>query len=136
MLEQSDIFVPMVVQMALMLAVGIWLIWARVGSVARGKVNMSDVARSGWQGWIKQAGDNFDNQHQLPHLFFTACFLLYLTNSVSDFAIIAAWVFALSRIVHAGVHLTFNHIMTRFLCFFVGVVSLAVLFVNVLLAVL
>lgn len=131
MLEQSDIFQPMAVQMLLMLLVGIWLIWARVGSVARGKVDMRDVAKSGWQGWIKQAGDNFDNQHQLPHLFFAACFLLYLTNSVTDLTVITAWVFAMSRIAHAVVHLTFNHILTRFSIFFVGVVCLAVLFVNV-----
>lgn len=135
MLEQTDIFQPMAVQMLLMILIGLWLVWARVGSVLRGKVDMDDVAINGWQGWIKQAGDNFDNQHQLPLLFFAVCIVLYLTKNVTDLAVTLAWVFAVSRIVHAGVHLTFNHILTRFLIFFVGVLSLAALVVLTILAV-
>jgi len=129
-MEQSAIFQPMAIQAGLIILVGLWLVWARVGSVLRGKVNMKDVAENGWQGWIKQAGDNFDNQHQVPLLFFVTCFILYLTNSVTAFAIGLAWFFVISRVAHALVHLTFNHIFTRFLIFFSGIITLAILIIT------
>jgi len=128
-MEQSVIFQPMVLQAGLMVIVGFWLIWARVGSVARGKVDMKDVAKHGWQGWMKQAGDSYSNQYELPVLFFALCLILFLTNSVTSLAVTLAWVFAVSRIVHALIHLTFNHIMTRFSVFFIGVLSLTGLFI-------
>jgi len=128
-MEQSVIFQPMVLQAGLMVIVGFWLIWARVGSVARGKVDMKDVAKHGWQGWMKQAGDSYSNQYELPVLFFALCLILFLTNSVTLLAVTLAWVFAVSRIVHALIHLTFNHIMTRFSVFFIGVLSLTGLFI-------
>ena len=128
-MEQSLIFQPMTVQTGLMVCVGFWLVWARVGSVARGKVDMKDVVKNGWQGWIKQAGDSYGNQFELPVLFFALCLILFLTNSVSPPAVMIAWAFAISRVAHALIHLSFNHIMTRFSVFFIGVLSLAALFI-------
>ena len=128
-MEQSTIFQPMVFQAGLMVLVAFWLVWARVGSVVRGKVDMRDVAKNGWQGWIKQAGDSYGNQYELPILFFVFCFILFLTNSVTPLAVGLAWFFAISRIVHAFVHLTFNHITTRFLVFFTGAIAVTGLFI-------
>ena len=128
-MEQTLIFQPMILQAALMVCVGYWLIWARVGSVARKKVDMKSVAQNGWQGWMKQAGDNFSNQHELPLLFFALCIILFLTNSVTHLALTLAWIFVISRIIHAFIHLSFNHIMTRFMVFFIGVLSLTGLFI-------
>jgi len=128
-MEQSVIFQPMVVQAGTMILVAFWLVWARVGSVVRGKVDMKDVAKHGWQGWIKNAGDNFSNQYELPVLFFALCFILFLTNSVTPLAMGLAWFFAISRIVHALIHLTFNNISIRFLVFFTGAIALTALFI-------
>lgn len=127
MVEQIEILTPVVAQMILMILIAFWLVWARVGSIARGKVTMKDVSRDGWQGWIKNAGDNYSNQFELPVLFYAACFTLYFTNSVSDHAVHLAWAFVILRIIHAGVHLTFNHIMTRFVVFFLGAIALMAL---------
>ena len=127
MLEQTDILVPMVMQMILMIIVAFWLVWARVGSVARGKVIMEDVAREGWKGWIKQAGDNYSNQFELPVLFFAACLVLFVSNNVSEHAVHIAWAFVVLRIIHAFVHLTFNHILARFVVFFLGAIALMAL---------
>ncbi|WP_371398369.1 MAPEG family protein [Fretibacter rubidus] len=136
MLSQSDIFAPMVIQMIMMILIAFWLVWARVGSVMLKKVDMRDVAKNGWQGWMKNAGDNFDNQYQLPLLFFAVCFLLYITKSVTDVSVLLAWGFVASRIAHAAVHLTVNHIMTRFIFFLIGALALTALVVQAALAVL
>jgi len=119
----------MTVQAGLMIAVAFWLAWARVGSVVRGKVDMKDVEEHGWQGWMKNAGDNFNNQYELPLLFFALCFILFLSNSVTPLVMGLAWFFVISRILHAGVHLSFNLIPVRFLIFFLGVLSVTGLFI-------
>lgn len=123
-MEQSLIFQPMMVQAGLMILVAFWLVWARVGSIVRGKITMQDVMKTGWPGWIKKAGDNYGNQYELPVLFFALCIVLFLTNSVTPTVMTLAWVFAISRIAHALVQLSFNHIMTRFSIFFLGALCL------------
>ena len=128
-MEQSTIFQPVIIQAGLMVLIAFWLVWARVGSVMRGKVDMRDVVKDGWQGWIKNAGDNYGNQFELPLLFFVLCTVQFLLGSVTQFTLLVAWVFVVSRIIHAGIHLTFNHIFTRFLVFFTGAISLTVLFI-------
>lgn len=127
-MENIEIFKPLIVQAGLMILTAFWLVWARVGSVARGKVDMKDVAKTGWQGWIKNAGDNYSNQYEMPILFFVVCFVLFLTSSVSPLLIKLAWAFVAFRILHAAVHLTFNHILLRFFLFFSGGLILTAMF--------
>ncbi len=124
MIEQSNILAPMAVQMILMILIAFWLVWARVGSVIRGKVDIKDVARDGWQGWIKNAGDNYSNQYELPVVFFAACLTLFVTKNVTDLAVMLAWAFVVLRVIHAGIHLTFNNINIRFLAFLLGALCL------------
>ena len=128
-MEQSAIFQPMILQAGLMVLVAFWLVWARVGSVVLGKIDMKDVLKNGYKGWIKQAGDNFSNQYELPILFFVLCFILFLTNSVTQLAVGLAWFFAVSRIFHALIHLSFNNISIRFLVFFSGAIAVVGLFI-------
>ncbi len=116
-MEMNEIFKPVMVQAAMMLLVGFWLVWARVGSLLRGKVNEADVEKNGWQGWIKNAGDNFNNQFQVPVLFFVLCFGLYLMNAVTPMVMMIAWFFVATRAVHALIHLSVNIINLRFLAF-------------------
>ena len=125
-----DLIAPMLTQASVMLLITLWLAWARVGSVVRGKVDLKDVAKNGWQGWIKNAGDNYSNNYEAPILFFVLSFV-FLTlefathvSVVGSPIIIVAWVFVISRILHAIVHLSFNHILLRFLLFLVGVTCL------------
>ncbi len=126
-MDMSDIFKPLIVQAGLMILIAFWLVWARVGSVIRGKVDMKDVAKNGWPHWIEMAGNNFKNQYELPLLFFVVCIVLFLTNSVTPLILGLAWFFVFTRIVHTLIHLTFNHIFTRFLVFFSGALSLTAL---------
>jgi len=133
-----DIIAPMLVQVALMLLITLWLAWARVGSVVRGKVDMIDVAENGWQGWIKNAGDNYSNNYEAPILFFVLCFIFLIleisthVNVIGTTTVIVAWFFVVIRILHAIVHLSFNHILIRFSLFFVGIICLIIMFLMAL----
>ena len=133
---------PMLTQVGLMLLVGVWLAWARVGSVIRKKVDMRDVNKYGWKGWIKQAGNNYSNQFEAPVIFFVLCIFMTLVDlstrvhSISPLFITLAWLFVVTRVVHAAIHLTFNRVPIRFLVFFLGMLCLMVMFVFTVLTVL
>lgn len=120
---------PMLTQMGLMLIVSVWLVWARVGSVVRKKVDMRDVAKTGWQGWIKNAGDNYGNQYEMPLLFFVMCFTFVITNTVTALVVALAWIYVVFRITHALIHLIYNNVTHRFLAFFASALTLIALFV-------
>ena len=133
-MEMSEIFKPMLVQAAMMTILGYWLVWARIGSLVRGKITEKSVEKHGWQGWIKNAGDNYSNQFEIPVVFFVLCFALYLMNAVTPLALGLAWFFVGSRIVHALVHLSVNIIKHRFLVFLLGYFALTAMLAITLMA--
>jgi hypothetical protein len=133
-MENSPLLMPMLVQIGLMLVIAFWLVWARVGSVVRGKVDIKDVAKDGWQGWIKNAGDNYSNQYEMPTLFFAICLIFLVTHSVSPIIVTLAWAFAGFRILHALIHVTYNNINHRFLMFLLSALVLTAMFVKLVMA--
>jgi len=128
-----ELIAPMLTQAGVMLLITLWLAWARVGSVVRGKVDLNDVVKNGWQGWIKNAGDNYSNNYEAPILFFILSFIFLAlefathVSVISKSIVVLAWIFVVSRILHAIVHLSFNHILTRFLLFLSGIICLIIL---------
>ncbi len=133
-MEMSEIFKPMLVQAAMMTVLGYWLVWARIGSLVRGKITEKDVEKHGWQGWIKNAGDNYSNQFEIPVVFFVLCFALFLMNAVTSTVMLLAWLFVGSRALHALIHLSVNVIKYRFLVFLLGYFLLTALLVFALMA--
>ena len=86
-----------------------------------GKIAVRDIAlsREPWPDKAKQAANAFDNQFQLPVLLFVAGFaVLYLGPTL--FEVVLAWLFVLSRIVHAAIHVTSNHVIRRFWAYVFG----------------
>jgi hypothetical protein len=67
------------------------------------------------------------NQTELPPLFHIACLALYETGGVGTFVLLVAWLFAISRYVHAFIHVTSNRIRYRQPAFLVGFVAVVVL---------
>ncbi|WP_017930495.1 MAPEG family protein [Robiginitomaculum antarcticum] len=131
-----DIFKPVFVQAIMMMLIACWLVWARVGSAVRGKVDMRDVVKNGWpRGWIKNSGDNFDNQYQVPLLFIAVCIIAFVTAQADHNLVLLAWAFVALRIVHAAIHLTFNHILMRFSAFLASTLILFAMIIKLALAV-
>ncbi len=73
---------------------------------------------------------NYNNQFELPVLFYVACTLYLALDVHSTLALAAAWLFVFSRVIHAIIHLTYNNIMHRMLVFWFGVVLALTLWVN------
>lgn len=94
----------------------------RIPRVMRGEVKVRDVAldASKWPKDARQAANAYNNQFELPVLFFVAGGLtLWLGAMWWEAAL--CWLFVLSRAVHAYIHVTKNHVFNRFKAYIVGV---------------
>ena len=65
-------------------------------------------------------GRHYDNQFQLPLLFFITCLTAISLNRVTEITLILAWIFVVSRWAHSFVHLTTNYIPYRLIAFAFG----------------
>lgn len=77
----------------------------------------------------RQAANNFRNQFEVPVLFYVLTALALFTRKADIVFVVLAWVFVLSRVVHAYVHCTSNDIRLRFPAYAVGVVALLLMWV-------
>lgn len=116
-------------------ALALGLLWylgtIRLPMVMKGEVRIDDIAleRKAWPKREWQASNAFDNQFQLPVLFYVGAGLaLYFGPTV--FEVVLAWLFVATRYVHAFVHVTDNHVIRRFAAYFAGLAILCVLWLD------
>jgi hypothetical protein len=115
------------------LALGLlWYLGAiRIPMVMKGEVRIDDIAleRKGWPKREWQASNAFDNQFQLPVLFYVGAGLALYFGPIF-LEIVLAWLFVVSRYAHAFVHVTDNHVIRRFAAYFVGLLLLCVFWLD------
>lgn len=123
----------MLLQGALALGLLVYLGTVRVPMVMRGDVRMRDIAvdRGGWPEREHKVSNAFDNQFQLPILFYVAC-LLALVFGATLIEVVLAFAFVVTRYLHAFIHVTTNHVIRRFSAFTAGLVLLCLLWVDLL----
>jgi hypothetical protein len=127
-MSQTAIFWPLLAQVALTYVVYVVLGFRRRQAVrSHGATPKNFRLRTTEPEASATAANNLSNQYELPVLFHVACLCLYVTQGVSDVTLLLAWLFVLSRIVHAFIHLTSNRVSWRGLVFGVGYVLLGVL---------
>lgn len=109
------------VQGALALAL-VWLLGRRrLPLIGKGTIAIEDIAvsRQPWPLRAQLASNALDNQFQLPVLLYVAGFsALYLGPTPLEVAL--AWIFVISRVVHAAIHVTSNNVVLRFSAYVVG----------------
>jgi hypothetical protein len=105
----------------------------RIPLVLRGKVRIEDMAlsREPWPEHEKRVSNAFDNQFQLPVLFYLAC-LVAIGFGATLFEVGLAALFVLSRYVHAFIHITSNHVVRRFQVYVAGFAVLCVFWADLL----
>lgn len=69
--------------------------------------------------------NHFNNQFQIPLIFFTVCVLTISMKKVTIITIILAILFVITRIIHTLIHLGSNHLIKRAMSYFAGVVIIA-----------
>jgi hypothetical protein len=104
---------------------------ARIPLITRREVRIGDIAldKSKWPEKSRLVANAFENQFEMPMLFFVAALLaLYFGATLIEVGL--AWAFVASRFVHAAIHLTSNHVVRRFSAYAAGVVILGLLWLD------
>jgi hypothetical protein len=123
------IFVPLIFQVLLTLLVYLRLLRVKKRAAAAGQVDRTRVALhdNAWPDYVVQVNNNIRNQFELPVLFYVLSIVLWLLDAVHDVAIAAATIFVVSRIIHAGIHLSINAVPPRRHTFTIGWLAVFVL---------
>ncbi|WP_375451625.1 MAPEG family protein [uncultured Devosia sp.] len=103
----------------------------RVPRIMSGEIPMADIAvdRTAYPLRARLLSNNFDNQFQLPVLFYIAALLALWTNGVGWVEVLLAWLFVVLRYIHAAIHTTSNSLLPRFSAYTAGMIVLAALWV-------
>ena len=122
----ASILLPVFVQVALTFVLLMRLGSGRLRTLSAGKTRVRDIAlgESKWPADVTQVGNCFNNQFQLPLLFLVLVVLALFLRKADLLFVIMSWIFVVSRIVHAGVHITSNNVNQRFAAYTVGMVVL------------
>jgi hypothetical protein len=105
--------------------------FARRSDIKGGKVHARDIAlgQLAWPPQTQQYGNSFNNQFQLPVLFYVLMILALVTKQADLLMVVLAWLFVLLRIAHAFIHITNNRVMRRGGVFGLGAMVLIVMWV-------
>ena len=101
----------------------VYVFRARVAAVKSGSVNLSYFKAYQGEGPPNQAlvaAQHYDNQFQVPMLFFATCCAQMIVGEVNIITCVLAWAFIATRVVHSWVHLGRNQLKKRILSFALG----------------
>lgn len=133
-LTEKLFLLAVVAQVALTMGILIWLGRERVPRVMRGEIPVADIAvdRTAYPLKARLLSNSFDNQFQLPVLFYTGALLALILGSVGWPEVALAWFFVALRLIHAGIHVTSNHVQRRFTAYVSGLAVLALFWLTLL----
>jgi hypothetical protein len=77
--------------------------------------------------WVERPARTYMNLLELPVLFYVVCLLMLTTGRFDSVQVSLAWVFVITRYVHAFIYIGFNYVPLRFAAFLTGVFTLAVI---------
>ena len=123
------ILAPLFVLVIMTFVLGFFLAGLRMPALNRGEIRPDDVSlrQPNWPKPALQAGYAFQNQFELPLLFYVLTILALFTKHADLLFVVLAWVFVLSRLAHAYVHVTSNNLRFRGLFFGIGALVLALM---------
>lgn len=123
------LIVSVAVQVLLTFVVLVLMGRERVPRVMSGEISMADIAveRTAYPLRARLLSNSFDNQFQLPILFYVAALLALWSGAVGWVEVVLAWLFVVLRYVHAAIHTSTNNLLPRFSAYTAGMVVLMML---------
>jgi hypothetical protein len=127
----SALLMPVFAQIGLTFVLLFAMAYVRFCAISRREVRVADIAlgQRAWPARATQIANAFQNQLELPVLFYVLVALVLITRTGNATLLALAWGFVASRIVHALVHTTSNRVPMRFFSYLVGVVLLAAMWI-------
>jgi hypothetical protein len=131
MTVEKLLLLPAFLHVALIFALVFMTGRGRVAAARRGEVRLSDIAldSSKWPDHLRKRANNYQNQFELPVLFYALISFLLATHMVDAVQVILAWVFLFSRLAHSYIHTGTNVVIDRFYAFVGSVVTLMAMWV-------
>jgi hypothetical protein len=125
------VLLPLFVHVALTFGLLLWMGFARRAALVRGETKIAAIALGdpNWPPRVRQISNCFNNQFQVPVLFYVLTILAIITKHADYLFVIMAWIFVLTRLAHAYVHTTSNYIRHRFSLYLLGTVVLLIMWV-------
>ena len=124
------VLLPLFVQVILTLAVLYMLAGRRFSAVRSNALRGSVALREpNWPERARQAEYNYQNQFELPVLFYVLTILAIYTRHADLIFVLLSWVFVVLRIFHAGVHLAHNRLEQRGPLFIAGAMVLTIMWI-------
>lgn len=118
----------------LIVAIGVLAVTTRVKAVRSKQVHVKAfrVMDGDFPESVVRTTRLYNNQFELPVLFFVAGVLYIALGQNHVLGAGLAWAFVTSRIVHAGIQLMHNNVLHRMLAFWVGVIIVIAMWASVL----
>lgn len=124
-------FYPMFAMVVLTFIVTLYLVYVRVQAVRAHQVplryfrlNSSSVELPAQ---AAAAGRHYSNLFEVPLLFYVTCLVAMQVGLQGPTIVTLAWIFVISRIFHALIHLSYNKVAHRTLAFAIGVFCILIM---------
>ena len=125
------VLLPLFVEVALTFVLIFWTARARIAAIRSGVAKMRDTAlgQPNWPTQATQIANSYNSQFQIPVLFYLLTVLAIITRHADVVFVVMAWLFVVTRLVHAYIHTSTNYVPHRFNAFAAGVVVLLVMWI-------
>jgi hypothetical protein len=139
-MSQVGIMYPVFVQVLLTITVYGMLAVARARAVRsmdrqRGNPDLA-MGRAVWPDDAVKRSNNQRNQFELPVLFYAVAAFALILKGADTLMIVLAWLFVLTRLLHAAIHIGPNKVRWRSPAFALGLLIVAIMWIKLLLHVL
>src|ERR1041385_4435041 len=123
------VLLPLFVQVALTFVLWFWMAYHRTTMIRARVVHPRDIAlrEPNWPPHVLKVANAAHNQLEIPMLFYVLTILAIMAHKADVLFVVLAWLFVVSRIGHACIHVTSNRISKRGPAFGIGLLILAIM---------
>ncbi len=128
----ETIFYPVLCQIVLVILLFGLLGKRKFNAVKTKAVDLKETAMNNkaWPQGVVLVSNNITNQFEVPVLFYVIALVSYVTNSVSLFTVVCAWLFVAARCCHAFVQVSKNVVPMRFRFFLLSVLFVLLMLID------
>lgn len=127
----TAILLPVFLHVLLVFALLIRTGSLRAQAARSGRVRLSEAALDGgkWPENTRKWANNYQNQFELPVLFYALVAFLLATNRADLVEVVLAWLFVVARLLHTAIHVTSNIVPRRGFVFLLGTIVLGAMWI-------
>lgn len=123
---QQALLLPVFLHMLMTVGLGVASALARRKALLTGRARMREVVidSRAWPEDVRKLGNNFDNQFQLPMLWYAGVAFTLILGLGDGVAVVLSWAFLGLRLGHSFIHVGRNVLVRRFYVFTAGAIVL------------